>query len=125
MNCLLLLAALFRVKSCFKPIWMGTDSTDSGRFLLIFCLRLPDLDALRDHLALEGRLAPQDAIDLVRCAGEILRQEPNLLRLNDPITGTITSMFNLGISVCPICLSPPVSPCFTPLSVRRRPRAVL
>ena len=49
---------------------------------------LPDLDALKEHLSREGRLAPDDAIELVRRAGALFRQEPNLLRLADPITGT-------------------------------------
>ena len=47
---------------------------------------LPDLEALRDHFCREGRLDFTDATDLVRRAGDLLRREPNLLRLSDPIT---------------------------------------
>lgn len=48
---------------------------------------LPDLDALREHLLREGRLDPTDASELLHRVSDILRAEPNLLRLTDPITG--------------------------------------
>lgn len=47
---------------------------------------LPDLDALCDHLHREGRLHIPDLIELVRRVGDVMRREPNLLRLADPIT---------------------------------------
>ena len=47
---------------------------------------LPDLDALREHLFREGRLDPDDVIDLLHKVTSLLKKEPNLLRLSDPIT---------------------------------------
>lgn len=47
---------------------------------------LPNIQNLKKHLLREGRINPKDAIRLVNKAAEILRDEPNLLQLQDPIT---------------------------------------
>ncbi len=54
-------------------------------------------------LAAPGRLAPEDAIELVQKTAAVLRQEPNLLRLNDPITG-ITCVFFLVFDILGLCV---------------------
>eukprot|EP01083_Nonionella_stella_P074493 202089_1 len=46
----------------------------------------PDLEVLLKHLQLEGRVAIDDAVQLVKRARDMFRKEPNLLRLYDPIT---------------------------------------
>ena len=48
---------------------------------------LPNIDNLKKHLLKEGRVSPKDAIELIQRAATILRNEPNLLQLQDPITG--------------------------------------
>jgi len=45
-----------------------------------------DLDMLQAHLLKEGRLEINDALKICFKAGEIMKKEPNLLRLNDPVT---------------------------------------
>lgn len=45
-----------------------------------------DLDMLQAHLLKEGRLEINDALKICYKAGEIMKKEPNLLRLNDPVT---------------------------------------
>eukprot|EP01064_Diplonema_japonicum_P036340 TRINITY_DN812_c4_g1_i1.p1 TRINITY_DN812_c4_g1~~TRINITY_DN812_c4_g1_i1.p1 ORF type:complete len:492 (+),score=91.16 TRINITY_DN812_c4_g1_i1:82-1476(+) len=47
---------------------------------------MPLLGNLKAHFLKEGLLAERDAAELVNRAATILRKEPNLLRLNDPIT---------------------------------------
>jgi len=47
---------------------------------------LPNLDALKEHLKREGLLAEKDALQILNRCAAILRKEPNLMRLNDPIT---------------------------------------
>lgn len=49
--------------------------------------RMPKLDNLKDHLFKEGRIAPEHIIELLDRAKKILRDEPNVLKLQDPITG--------------------------------------
>lgn len=44
-----------------------------------------DLDELKRHLVLEGRLEKADLIELVRKARAEFDKEPNLLRLRDPV----------------------------------------
>jgi len=45
-----------------------------------------DLDMLQAHLLKEGRLEINDALKICYKVGEIMKKEPNLLRLNDPVT---------------------------------------
>merc|ERR1719411_590814 len=45
-----------------------------------------DLEVLGEHLNREGRLRKEDALKIVKTASALLEDEPNLLRLRDPIT---------------------------------------
>jgi len=46
----------------------------------------PDLNLLREHLRLEGVLSQDLLLSIVKKASELFEQEPNLLKLQDPIT---------------------------------------
>eukprot|EP00971_Amphidinium_carterae_P278147 5521125-Amphidinium_carterae.1 len=46
----------------------------------------PDLKLLFDHLSLEGILAQDLVLQIVKEASDLFEAEPNLLKLNDPIT---------------------------------------
>ncbi|CAE8637314.1 unnamed protein product, partial [Polarella glacialis] len=46
----------------------------------------PDIDALFDHLSLEGALAQELLLDIISKASALFKEEPNLLKLSDPIT---------------------------------------
>jgi len=46
----------------------------------------PNLKVLSDHLAGEGLLTQEALLDLIAKAADIFRDEPNILKLNDPIT---------------------------------------
>ncbi|GAW79006.1 serine/threonine protein phosphatase 2B catalytic subunit A [Plasmodium gonderi] len=46
----------------------------------------PDYKALRDHLRKEGRIRKEDCLDIIKKVIDIVSNEPNLLRLQDPIT---------------------------------------
>lgn len=46
----------------------------------------PDLDILRDHLNREGVLSQECLLDLIKKGAALFEAEPNLLKLNDPIT---------------------------------------
>ena len=45
-----------------------------------------DWKLLRDHLHREGRVLAEHALEIIRRMGELLRSEPNLIKLKDPIT---------------------------------------
>jgi len=47
---------------------------------------IPITENLRTHFAREGLLSEADALEMINRAAAILRKEPNLMRLNDPIT---------------------------------------
>lgn len=47
---------------------------------------LPRPAVLRDHFAAGGTLSIADAIELINGAADVLRQEPNVLYLRDPLT---------------------------------------
>lgn len=47
---------------------------------------IPITENLKVHFAREGLLAEADAIEIINRAGTILRKEPNLMRLQDPVT---------------------------------------
>eukprot|EP00760_Papus_ankaliazontas_P033227 PhM_4_TR6248/c0_g1_i1/m.86699/K04348/PPP3C, CNA; serine/threonine-protein phosphatase 2B catalytic subunit len=47
---------------------------------------LPILENLKEHFRREGLLAEKDAIEILNRCASILRKEPNLMRLQDPIT---------------------------------------
>mmetsp|Transcript_105741 Transcript_105741/g.166930 ORF Transcript_105741/g.166930 Transcript_105741/m.166930 type:complete len:566 (+) Transcript_105741:107-1804(+) len=46
----------------------------------------PDLEILTHHLRLEGILAQECLLDLIKKAAALFEQEPNMLKLSDPIT---------------------------------------
>lgn len=46
----------------------------------------PDYKVLRDHLKKEGRIRKEDCLDIIKKVIDIVSNEPNLLRLKDPIT---------------------------------------
>lgn len=46
----------------------------------------PDLNLLMEHLSLEGFLAQELLLEIIKRASELFEGEPNLLKLNDPIT---------------------------------------
>jgi serine/threonine-protein phosphatase 2B catalytic subunit len=70
------------VKDVPAPLWTYLETkelfADDG---------LPNINTLKKHLLKEGRLNPKDAITLIQKAAVIFRNEPNLLQLQDPITG--------------------------------------
>lgn len=47
---------------------------------------LPNIDVLFEHLTLEGALAQELLLDIISKASDLFREEPNMLKLNDPIT---------------------------------------
>lgn len=51
--------------------------------------RKPKIENLKQHLIKEGRVHPDHIIEIVQQAKAILKNEPNLLKLQDPITGII------------------------------------
>ncbi|CDI81289.1 serine/threonine protein phosphatase, putative, partial [Eimeria acervulina] len=46
----------------------------------------PDWKELRSHLQREGRVFKEDCLEIIRKVNDITSNEPNLLRLSDPIT---------------------------------------
>merc|ERR1719162_1688361 len=46
----------------------------------------PDIQHLLAHLTGEGALAQELLLDIIQKASALFREEPNLLKLNDPIT---------------------------------------
>lgn len=47
----------------------------------------PDIAFLKNHFYREGRLTEEQALYIIRTATEILKNEPNLLEVDAPITG--------------------------------------
>jgi len=45
----------------------------------------PDVDLLQEHLVVEGAVAKELLLDLIRKATDLFQAEPNLLKLSDPI----------------------------------------
>merc|ERR1719483_1445311 len=45
-----------------------------------------NVDLLKSHLSREGRISHDDALEISTRANAILKKEPNLLELSDPIT---------------------------------------
>ena len=70
------------MKDVPAPVWNYIPAND-----LFDNDGLPNIQNLKKHLLREGRINPKDAIRLINKAAEILRDEPNLLQLQDPITG--------------------------------------
>ena len=47
---------------------------------------IPDWKTVRDHLAREGRLAKTDLLELINNFIKIVKTEPNIVRIQDPVT---------------------------------------
>ena len=46
---------------------------------------MPNWERLRDHLAAEGRVSKEDALILIEQTANILKAEPNMLEISDPV----------------------------------------
>jgi serine/threonine-protein phosphatase 2B catalytic subunit len=46
---------------------------------------VPNIDALRKHLLREGRLEKKELVELIKGASTIMRKEPNVLRMKEPV----------------------------------------
>ena len=55
---------------------------------------------LQSHFLKEGRLETSDAIRICFKAGEIMKKEPNLLRIRDPVTSKTTKYFFKNCYAC-------------------------
>jgi serine/threonine-protein phosphatase 2B catalytic subunit len=49
--------------------------------------RKPNAELLRDHFLHEGRLTEVQALVILRQITDVLTTEPNVLRVNSPMTG--------------------------------------
>ena len=47
--------------------------------------RIPDIERLRKHLLREGRLAKPELLEIVQEATKILKKEPNVMRIKEPV----------------------------------------
>jgi serine/threonine-protein phosphatase 2B catalytic subunit len=47
---------------------------------------IPDWKALRTHLTKEGRLSKNDVIELINIFKDIIKNEPNIVKIKDPVT---------------------------------------
>jgi len=52
----------------------------------------PDIAFLKNHFYREGRLSEDQAMYILEKGTEILHHEPNVLSVDAPITGTVTSI---------------------------------
>lgn len=50
---------------------------------------LPDIAFLKNHLYREGRLTEEQALFIIRGGAKLLKEEPNLLDVESPVTGTL------------------------------------
>jgi len=46
---------------------------------------LPNMDVLRDHLKREGQIGKKELLELITVATNIMRNEPNLVKMEQPI----------------------------------------
>jgi serine/threonine-protein phosphatase 2B catalytic subunit len=56
---------------------------------------VPNIDLLRSHLLREGRLEKKELIELIKSASAIMKKEPNVLKMKEPviIVGDIHGQF--------------------------------
>lgn len=47
--------------------------------------QVPNMDVLRKHLLREGRLEKKELVELIKEATAIMRKEPNVLRMKEPV----------------------------------------
>lgn len=69
------------VKPTEEQFWSSQDPTK------------PDIAFLKNHFYREGRLTDEQALHIIRTTTEILRNEPNLLEVDAPITGKFMMNF--------------------------------
>lgn len=43
------------------------------------------MDVLRKHLLREGRLEKKELIEIIKTATQIMKKEPNVLRMKEPV----------------------------------------
>ena len=83
---------------------MSTDRASSMQLLMIFSVSMyiqelrsellfpggidesPDCGVLVEHLKREGRISNADVLRIVAKVTEIMNREPNLVRMEDPVT---------------------------------------
>lgn len=53
----------------------------------------PDIAFLKNHFYREGRLTEEQALYILARGSEILKNEPNLLEVDAPITGPLQSSY--------------------------------
>lgn len=46
----------------------------------------PDWKALMEHMKKEGRIAKEHCEKILRDTYDLIKEEPNLMKLNDPVT---------------------------------------
>jgi serine/threonine-protein phosphatase 2B catalytic subunit len=47
---------------------------------------MPDWKVLKDHLAREGKLDKSDLLDLINIFINVVKEEPNIVKIQDPVT---------------------------------------
>ncbi len=86
---------------------------------------LPDLAFLKNHLYREGVLTEKQALSIVNQATEVLRKESNLLDVEAPVTGKLTSK-DLTFAQCAAISTASFTTCASclTLAVRRARRDI-
>lgn len=59
----------------------------------------PDIAFLKNHFYREGRLSEEQAMYILEKGTEILHHEPNVLSVDAPITGTVSSTLSCFCAV--------------------------
>jgi len=67
----------------------------------------PDINFLKNHFYREGRLSDEQALYILEKATDLLKQEPNLISVDAPVTGTphvpqVDTYLTL-ITLVPVC----------------------
>ena len=62
----------------------------------------PDIAFLKNHFYREGRLTEEQALFILSRASDILKNEPNLLEVDAPITGALCGAFPEGSDDWPL-----------------------
>ena len=73
----------------------------------------PDVAFLKNHFYREGRLSEEQAMFILEKGTELLREEPNLLHVDAPVTGQslpLFAMWHKSLTISPCHFSPPQYP---------------